>query len=419
MKITDPVLKDRVVFIGNTSPAKKAMQVIGIILLFLAGIAGALVYFFPDTLQYVNNRLNGTQTSRPIVIQPVTSAHDNESISTILKTSEEATDTTHSAVADTGETALTPPISSAASPIDQSSAPDEETPLRQPEPDTVSAEETVAPLEAANFTPSKTAAEPIDEETEPSIDFEETVENLLLVQAKTQIAKTRLTTPEGDNAYETYQTLLKISPQSAQLVLEDIIEWYFEQGLKFISKDKLAQAKQGNAYEMYQKLNEIAPTHQSTKTLLSEMFDALTQRGQQQLAREQLTSPKGNNAYATYQQMQTVMPNSHQTQEFSEALRKRLFAIASEQMEKHRYTTPKGNNATNTYQKILTIFPNNADAQKGLSEIAKEYYQLAATNLRLGKYQTCLTFIERGLYVSPDDPNLNQLKQEVLTKMSK
>ena len=436
MKITDPVLKNRVVFIGNTSPATKWLPVIGIVFIFLAGVAGVLVYF-PNTLQYVNNRLTGSPTNSvpPEVLQPVASVHDDASMPPLLKTSEEATThSTASAVADTGEIGLTVPNSSAASPIvsetaltvqnppaaspsGESFVDDEKTtpPLVQPKNPTVSEDDPPKPVAAAA---EESVSGRSNVATEPSIDIEETLENLLLAKAKRQIARTRLTTPQGDNAYETYQDLLKISPQSAQLVLEDIVDWYFELGLKFIDKDKLAQAKQGSAYEMYQKLDELAPTHQSTQTLLSELIDALIQRGQQQLARKQLISPKDNNAYATYQEILTVMPNSPQTQEFSETLRKRLFARAAEQMNKHRYTTPKNNNATDTYQKILKIFPNNADAQQGLSEIAKEYYQLAATKKRLGKYQTSITFINRGLEVLPDDPNLNQLKQEVLTEMS-
>jgi tetratricopeptide (TPR) repeat protein len=196
--------------------------------------------------------------------------------------------------------------------------------------------------------------------TVPVTKSSETVERLL-AKAKAQIAKTQYTSPKADNAYETYQTLLKTAPQQAQQILDTIVAWYFEQAQKYISTSQLIQPKGDNAYNKYQQLREIAPQHQTTQTLLSHIVDALNQRAKQQMA-------------------------------------------------KHRYTTPKNDNAADTYRQILKIAPDNAQALNGLNEIIEKYYGLALREQKRGRYKASMIWIERGLQIDPDNPKLNQLK---------
>ena len=427
MHITDPVFKDRLEIKGHSHSAKKWALAIGIVLVIIAGVSSAMVYFFPNTIQYVNKILSGTPTAQspstlpPEATQPVVTAHEGANASAAPPVN-------------THETA--PAATDNASPSDHLTEP--AAPKAQPEPSAVPAKPITTsavvtePIAAAPARPVATPsvraepvavpvkpvapsvpAQPVTAPTEPSTDPKETVERLL-AKGKKQIARTRLTSPEGDNAYETYQALLKMAPLKAQQVLDGIVDWYFKQGSKYIRKGRLAQPGRGNAYKMYQQLTKIAPEHQSTQTLLSQIKDALNQRGERQLRRNRLTSSKGKNAYATYQEMLTVGADSQSTQRFLETLVKRLLAQAEQQMEKRNYTTPKNDNAAETYQKILKISQDNADAQNGINKIANRYRKLALDNKKLGRYATSLRMIERGLQVAPDDPRLNQLKQEVI-----
>jgi len=198
----------------------------------------------------------------------------------------------------------------------------------------------------------------------PSIDID-----LLLAKAETQLAKAQFLSPKGDNAYETYQTLVKTAPQQAQAILDEIVAWYFKQGEEYISINKLTQPKGDNAYDNYQQLKEIAPEHKSTQALLNQIIKLLHKKGKQQ-------------------------------------------------MGKQFYTTPENNNAVSTYQQILNISPNDAIAETALSKIANKYYKWALFRKNRGRYKACMTYIEKGLKAKPDDAELKELKLVVSSKLS-
>ncbi|OAD23185.1 tetratricopeptide repeat domain protein [Candidatus Thiomargarita nelsonii] len=201
------------------------------------------------------------------------------------------------------------------------------------------------------------------EKTKEAAVIAETVENLL-TKARAQIAKTQYTSPKGDNAYETYQTLFKVAPEQAEPILDAIVAWYFKEATQYLKSDQVIQPENGNAYNMYQQLREMAPQHQSTQILLKQIIDVLIQRAQSQMA-------------------------------------------------KYYYTRPKDNNAANTYQHILKISPDNMEAQNGLKKIVDKYYRRAVRAQKQGRIQESLDFLERALQVAPDDPILNQLKTEL------
>jgi hypothetical protein len=191
--------------------------------------------------------------------------------------------------------------------------------------------------------------------------------DLLLAKANTQLAKEQFILPENDNAYETYQTLVKTAPEQAQPILDEIVAWYFQQAKKYISINRLTQPKAENAYDTYQQLRKIAPEHQSTLALSSQLIKLLHKK-------------------------------------------------AKQQMRKQFYTTPKNNNAVRTYSHIINIFPNDVVANNALTEIAKKYYKWAIKRQKRRQYKACMTYIEKGLKARPDDVKLNELKQVMSSK---
>jgi tetratricopeptide (TPR) repeat protein len=199
----------------------------------------------------------------------------------------------------------------------------------------------------------------------PSIDI-----NLLLTKANTQLAKAQFVSPKGDNAYETYQALVKTAPQQAQPILDEIVAWYFKQAQQYISINRLTQPKGENAYDKYQQLRQIAPEHQSTQALLSQIVKLLHKKAKQQMRRQ-------------------------------------------------FYTTPKNNNAVRTYRHIVNISPNDAIAENALTEIAKKYYKWAISRKNRRQYKACMTYIEKGLQAKPDDAELNELKLVVNSLINK
>jgi len=236
---------------------------------------------------------------------------------------------------------------------------------------------------------------------------------LLLDKANKQIAMKRLTSPKDNNAYNTYQTILKEYPQEAQKILDDIVAWYFEQGEKFVSKNRLTTKfkRRGSAYKMYQKLLEIAPNHQSTKTLFNKIITELNLSAEQQLDKSV------DDAYATYNTMLEIAPDNQNTKSLLTKITDSLIAKARNQMAKQQYLTPKNNNATATFKQILAIDLDNVEAKNGLQKIVKRYYKLALRKYKQGRFKGSMTWLERGLQVSSDDPELNKLKQQVIEKL--
>ena len=239
----------------------------------------------------------------------------------------------------------------------------------------------------------------------------------LLAKAKSQLKRTRLTSPQGDNAYETYQILHKIAPQEADSILDNIIAWYYEQGQKYLQRGRLTGTR-NNAYQMYQKIKAIAPKHPSTALLLQGIIDQLQQQFDKQFQRQQFLNPVGNNAYTTYQELMAVATHHQNTQPLRHKIVKQLLLEAERQLTEEKYTTPKHDNAVDTYQKILAIAPKQVEAQQGIQTIIQEYYQRALQQQREAHYRSSLLWINRGLKIAPDDPQLQQLKQKIEANLS-
>ncbi len=237
---------------------------------------------------------------------------------------------------------------------------------------------------------------------------------LLLNKAHKQIAMKRLTSPKDNNAYSTYQIILKEYPQQAQKILDDIVAWYFEQGINFISKNRLTTKLSGrdSAYKMYKKLSKIAPNHQNTKALFNEIITKLNIRAKQQLDKSV------SDAYATYNVMLEIAPDNQNTKNLLTKITDNLFAKAQKQIVKQLYSTPKDNNAVATFKQILAIVPDNTKAQKGLKKIVKKYHRLSLQKYNQGRYKSSMIWLERGLQVSSNDPELNKLKQQIIEKIN-
>ncbi len=101
----------------------------------------------------------------------------------------------------------------------------------------------------------------------PSLSDEETVSQLLTL-AKSQVAKLALTTPAGDNAYETYQLILSIQPNNA-----GALAGIREIGAKYAALAETARARgrtdQASVYAG--KALELAPDHPAVQAMLAEL----------------------------------------------------------------------------------------------------------------------------------------------------
>ncbi len=235
----------------------------------------------------------------------------------------------------------------------------------------------------------------------------------LVARAETQLEKLRLTSPDGDNAYETYQELLPIAPEEAQIILDKVIDWYINKGNAYLKDGRLTDPEEKNAYAIYQKVIEIEPHNERAKTLLTIILDTLYHRAEEQQSQNNITEPAGNNLYETYQQLKIINLTDPKTQELGKKIVTPLLEKADKQMIQQKYTTPEDDNALFTYQEVLALFPDNQTAIAGLNKIVEQYYTFALRNQKKGSTESALEMIEKGLQIDADNEKLLELKVSV------
>lgn len=227
----------------------------------------------------------------------------------------------------------------------------------------------------------------------------------LLNKARGQIAKLRLTSPEGDNAYATYQALTKLDPKQAQPILDEIVGWYVEQNKKLIEKEKFSEA-----HKNYEKLRELAPQHSSVPKLFDEILQALKHRIEVQLAAEHVLLPKHDSAFAHYQTLHTLAPEQAATQQVLQKLVTALMLKVKKQVFSEHYLAPKDDNAFDTYQVLLKIAPNHKEVKEAVTRMAKRLHTLATQEEKANKLKDSLETVYKGLKLAPEDKSLLQLQ---------
>jgi len=283
-----------------------------------------------------------------------------------------------------------------------------------------------------------------------------------------QWANSQLTSPPGDNAYETYQHILAIDPQNTQakLGISKIIQHYEELA-------RLAQAQNHltESLTMLRQGLQIQPNRPELQELQQTILNSLAEQQKAQLRARQLKElmDKATHylinlqleaAYATYQQVMALVPNHPEARaglqqvaekyvqlarqkknhlalaiikqalglfpthpellalqrEITEKLTQQrtieeLLSQAQQQRVTLRLTEPQGDNAYETYQQILKIAPDHLEAQQGIIKIADEYERLAS--IKPQDPQKSRILVDKGLKLLPNHVGLLALRQEL------
>lgn len=205
----------------------------------------------------------------------------------------------------------------------------------------------------------------------------------LLALAETQMSASHLMAPEGDNAYGTYQQVLKLEPGNE--VARNGIE-------------EIASRIPANAREKYQSGS------------LEESL-ALVNQGLQ-------ANPRNARLMALDEQIQEAVRRKLQAENKQERINE-LLELAKQQIQAVKLTLPAGNNALESYQQVLSLDANNAKAKAGLREIAGRYTQLAQDKRAAGDLQEALAMAERGLAIEPKHPMLQSLREDISREIDK
>lgn len=451
---SDPVLKGRIVFSPHAPQANESSSgkswLIGT-LLIITGLLGSSFYFYPQILPYVEqlrkDHLSTNSTPAVTENSTVTQADTAANIADILQrkpTAEATTDeaSTKAAVetktsevkpaqtvvateekkvetavikekVDTTKTAIvTKPTESQVALAEKE---EEKKPI-------ITAAKTSTPIPTSSPTPpaasSATTNTPLVEKVSSPTTVTENVSvnteaDKLLAKGLAQIASKNLTIPKGDNAYETYQTLVKSDPVKAQQVLDGIMLWFFNESKTDIRLGKLVSPPRDNAVFFYEKAKTLSPDHKGLAAHHDMVLQELNRIIEKQLERGYISYPVNNNARATYQHLIKFAPNSATTKSALKKILAGLNDIANKQLKKRHYTTPRGNNAYETYKIILTIDENNRRAKANIQNLADKYYKFAYDKYREQNYRSSLSLVNTGLRVVPNHRKLKNLKASI------
>jgi len=218
--------------------------------------------------------------------------------------------------------------------------------------------------------------EPVDSqvvETETGDSQEPDINKELLATAQDHMAAGRYMEPEGNNAFETYTSILAndAGNVAAQQGLTQIAKYYEQQ----------ARQKQG-AGKLEQSLSFLG------------------------LALK--VEPENSKFIALHNEV-TIQLEKQQTQQQIEVLLQK----AKVQLGSQRLARPKGDNAYESYQAILALDAGHQQAQKGVQYVAQQYEKFAKNKYQTGDLSTSLAMAERGLEVAPEHAGLLALRKKI------
>ena len=264
---------------------------------------------------------------------------------------------------------------------------------------------------------------------------------ILLQQAAQQLTSLHLTTPAGDNAYETYQQILKQVPEHpvAKAGLIKIADQYeqlaqidqnnFVKNLALINKGLQVFPHHAGLLALKQKVQEqmqhkVVASQQPTTSIeqnptlpavsppISNAGDKLspplppaaTPIVEAQLPAIQVEKPLAKlppSSPPLSSEKPATAPVTHNLVE-------ELLVIAKQHVEANQLDA-----AYQTYQNVLTIAPRNESAKIGLQQLAHHYEQLARTTSKKGDLEASLLLINKGLSAYPHHQGLLALREEI------
>ncbi len=227
-----------------------------------------------------------------------------------------------------------------------------------------------------------------------------------LATARRQFAAKNLTTPAGNNAFETYQSILSKVPNHAAALqgIQNIHNKYVSWANYYLRINQTERAKY-----FYSKALEVAPEDEASIKMLRNLT------GTKNSVTTDASTPKQLRSVAKDIQpnRETHTLNSTQTHQQGQTSIGELLVKAKRQLQNKNLTTPPSNNAYATYQQVLKSAPNNSDALAGISIIKKTYIVWAEQDVKDKNYRRAALFYNKALAIDPADAQLVHRLQQI------
>ncbi len=213
----------------------------------------------------------------------------------------------------------------------------------------------------------------------------------LLVQANYQFDNKQLTTPAGDNALETYQQILKISPDhvAALAGVKSVHDKYINWGTYYLNQNDLGRAKR-----FFNKALEIEPENTISITNLKNI-ENLKNQGVSQT--ESIVLEQGGSTSAL----------SNEVIELLASAKKNMIQIENDISANER-NYKLYQQTQETYQTILRSSPGNQQALQGLAKLSNYYSTWAELQFENRNYNIALFLYSQAFNLDPNNVNLSQ-----------
>ncbi|MCK5871683.1 MAG: hypothetical protein KAG26_02560, partial [Methylococcales bacterium] len=250
--------------------------------------------------------------------------------------------------------------------------------------------------EPVNVVVAQVEAKPIAIEdkvamTTESLFTQEPTEQQLIKRAKQQVINKQLMSPENDNAWSTYEKVLKLNPNNtqAQEGIYQIKEVYMGW-----AREKINEGNDIHALHYLNKASKISPND-------PDILEAFSKIKRTAVEKSKSFNPQLDTRLYRLLDKPEGIPE--------------LLAFASEQIVEKNLTKPVSNSAYSIYKLILNRFPDHAQALEGVKKIRGRYISWAKYEIKHGNLSHAEYLYTKALEVSPSDPeilsDLDQLRQ--------
>lgn len=233
-------------------------------------------------------------------------------------------------------------------------------------------------------------------EAEKKVSLLKTAEiNGLLALADQQFDKKQMTTPQGDNALETYQKILSKYPENKSAItgIEKLHNTYVGWANHYLRRKDIQRAK-----SFYNKALSIDPS------------DTLSKQNLEKIAKQEAagsTVSQTSNSVAT----ENTIP-SREIQGLLNSAEQKMQQINNDIGDnKRNYKVYQ--EAQAAYQEVLRAQPKNQQARLGLASLKKYYADWAELQMKSQNYNIALFLYGQALSIDPGDALISQRVEQI------
>lgn len=240
----------------------------------------------------------------------------------------------------------------------------------------------------------------------------------LISRAEKQLSQNKLTRPEGDNAFESYQQLSKMLPpddRRAQQGLEKISGYYSDLAKTEISRNNFDKARSyiasGNSvipgYGPLKEVELALQQQQSAQQRRQEKIRAAKALKERQLKQQQLLEQ--NKQRERDQQLLA----EKQQQRIQQQKITTLIAEAQKNLELKKLSLSSISRAKSRYKELKGLEQNDERISELKQEILDAYGILAISQKNANQYNSALITVRQGLLMDKKNQNLSLIRNEI------